>query len=79
MSLSSSRDSERPSKAKAASSKRLLLAEAAIALMAAIIFAVIMFDLLNIDGYVGRWYAAASGGHVWPFAGRCLLLPCSHQ
>lgn len=63
-------------KAQTARRKVAFWAEATIAVLAALTFAVVVFDLLNIDGYVGRWYAAASG-RAWPYAGQCVILLCS--
>lgn len=41
------------------------------------VFAAVMFDVMNADGYLGAWYTAVTGDE-WPWLGRCLLLPCSH-
>lgn len=45
------------------------------AVSAAVVFAAVLFDLLNTDGYVGRWYTAATG-RAWAFDGLCIVLPC---
>lgn len=45
------------------------------AVAAAIVFAAVLFDLLNTDGYVGRWYTAVTD-QAWAFDGLCIVLPC---
>ncbi|ARU21613.1 arylsulfate sulfotransferase [Ralstonia solanacearum] len=51
------------------------MAQRAIAVVALVVFSAVLFDLLNTDGYVARWYTTISG-YSWPFDGRCILLPC---
>lgn len=47
-----------------------------VCVMAAAVFAVVMFNVLNADGYLAEWYLAVTC-EKWAWAGRCLLLPCS--
>ncbi|MET3447767.1 hypothetical protein [Ralstonia sp. 1138] len=42
------------------------------------VFAAVMFDVMNVDGYLAAWYTAVTG-YEWPWPARCLLLPCSRS
>ena len=54
------------------------LAQILMGVLAVTVFAAVMFDVMNADGYLGAWYTDVTG-YKWPWSGRCLLLPCSHR
>ncbi|MCP1173604.1 hypothetical protein [Ralstonia chuxiongensis] len=59
-------------------SHRTPLAQILMGVLAVTVFAAVMFDVLNADGYLGAWYTDVTG-YKWTWSGRCLLLPCSHR